>query len=373
MRPILFVLSLGLSASVWSASFADEAVPSAVVIQTTGAGRYLTDSTGKTLYTYTRDAAPGKSTCEGQCAKDWPPLEAPADAVASGDWSVVTRGDGSKQWASKGKPLYRYAKDTGPWSMSGAGLASSWYVAFEPAATPSEITIHESLLGRVLADVAGMTLYVNAGDKPEKSRCNDKCLRGWEPLWAPALGTSRGDWLAVARDDGRKQWAYKGQPLYAYRTELKPGGTVAEGLDGVWHAAVIEPPPPAPSWVTIQMSDIGPVLADANGHTLYTVPTVGKWNFDSMRKDTCGDECLATYWRPVLLGANERAPVGNWSMIVRDDGSKQLSYKGYGVYTFADDKKPGDVLQGENYGSGIVAQSAAFRAIPQSSTMRLYP
>jgi predicted lipoprotein with Yx(FWY)xxD motif len=373
MRLILLALAVGLSASAWSASFADEAVPAAVAVQSTGAGRYLTDTTGKTLYTYTRDTTRGQSACEAQCAKDWPPLEAPADAVASGDWSVVTRADGTKQWANKGKPLYRYAKDTGPWSMLGESLANSWYVAFQPATMPAEITIHESLLGRVLADVTGMTLYVNAGDKPGKSRCTDKCLRGWQPLWAPAVAASRGDWSTVVRDDGKKQWAYKGQPLYAYRSELKPGSTIADGRDGVWHAAVVEPTPPAPSWVTIQTSDLGPVLADANGHTLYTVPPAGNWNFDTMKKDTCGDECLATYWRPVLLGANEPAPQGNWSTIAREDGSKQLSYNGYGVYTFVNDKKPGDVLQGEHYGSGIVTQSLGFRAILQSSMMRLYP
>jgi predicted lipoprotein with Yx(FWY)xxD motif len=373
MRSIVFALVLGLSASASWASFADEAVPSAVVIQSTGAGRYLTDTAGKTLYTYTRDTVAGESACTAQCAKEWPPLEAPADAVSSRDWSVVTRSDGTKQWAHKGKPLYRYAKDTGPWSMVGAGLANSWYVAFELITTPTEITVHESLLGRVLADIAGMTLYTHAGDKAGKARCTDKCLRDWQPLWAPAIATSRGDWSAAVRDDGKKQWAYKGQPLYAYRSELKPGETVADGLDGVWHAAVVEPPPPVPSWVTIQKSDLGPVLADAKGHTLYTVPNAGNWNFETMRTTTCGEDCLATYWHPVLLGANEPALQGNWSTIAREDGSKQLSYRGYGVYTFANDKKPGDVLRGQNYGSGIVSQSMGFRAILQSSTMRLYP
>jgi predicted lipoprotein with Yx(FWY)xxD motif len=373
MRQILFGLALGLGTSAWSASFAEMTVPSAIVVQSTDAGQYLTDVTGKTLYTYTQDTVPGKSMCEGQCAEAWPPLEAPADAIPTGDWSIVTRSDGTKQWANKGKPLYRYAKDTGPWSMLGEGFANSWYVAFQPVATPAEITIHASLLGRVLADVSGMTLYVNASDTTGKSRCKDKCLEDWEPLWFPALGTPRGDWTAVLRDDGKKQWAYKGRPLYSYRSELKPGSTVADGLEGVWKAAVVEPTPPTPSWVTIQMSDVGPVLADASGHTLYTPQTEGVWNFEKMKKETCGDECLATYWHPVLLAANEPAPVGNWSTISREDGSKQLSYRGYGVYTFAGDKKPGDVLRGEHFGSGLKTQSAGFRAIQQASMMRLYP
>ncbi len=372
MRQILFALAVGICASsiACATSFAEETVPSVVKVQSTGAGRYFTDTAGKTLYTYTLDKSPGKSACEGQCAINWPPLEAPGDASSIGKWSVVTRSDGTKQWAYKGKPLYRYARDTGPWAMLGDGQANSWYVAFEPIATPGEITIHESLLGRVLADASGMTLYVNSGDSNGISKCNDKCLNDWQPLWSPALATSGGDWSVVVRDDARKQWAYKGQPLYTYRSELKPGSTVADGAGGVWKAVVVEPTPPPPSWITIQMSDVGPVLADADGRTLYTPQTEGPWNFEKMRKETCDDACLATHWRPVLLSANEPLPTGNWSAITRDDGSKQLTYKGFGVYTFVHDRKPGDVLRGEHFGSGLKTQSAGFRAILQSSMMR---
>jgi predicted lipoprotein with Yx(FWY)xxD motif len=372
MRHFLFTLAVAfcVGSGVGSTSFAEEAVPSAVTVQTTGAGRYFTDTSGKTLYTYTLDKSPWKSACEGQCAVNWPPLEAPSDASPIGRWSIVMRSDGTKQWAKNGKPLYRYFRDTGPWAMLGDGLANSWYVAFEAIASPAEITIHESLLGRVLGDATGMTLYVNARDSKGKSNCSDKCLLGWQPLWSPTLATSSGDWSVVVRDDGRKQWAYKGQPLYSYRSELKPGSTVADGAGGIWKAVVVEPTPPAPSWITIQMSDLGPVLADASGRTLYIPQTEGPWNFEKMRKETCNDECLATYWRPVLLSANEPPPIGNWSTIVRDDGTKQLTYKGFGVFTFANDKKPGDVLRGEHFGSGLKTQSAGFRAILQSSMMR---
>jgi predicted lipoprotein with Yx(FWY)xxD motif len=36
---------------------------------------------------------------------------APASASGSGDFSLVSRDDGSMQWALKGKPLYLYAAD----------------------------------------------------------------------------------------------------------------------------------------------------------------------------------------------------------------------------------------------------------------------
>ncbi len=350
---------------------ADGGTPAEVIAQKTGAGIYLTDKDGKSLYTYIADeAVPGKSACEDACAKNWPPVMATATAAPSPDWSFATRRDGSKQWAYKGKPLYRYIRDTGPWAMLGEGAANSWYVAFEPATTPADITIHESLLGRVFADASGMTLYTFAGDSKGKAECRDKCLDGWQPLWFPAIGSSGGDWTAATRPDGRKQWAYKGRPLYLFRSELRPGSTVGHG--GKWQAAVAEPTPAMPSFITVQVSDVGPVLANAQGLTLYAPQTEGSWNFEKMRKETCLDACMDKYWRPVVLDAKEPEPVGNWSAVKDKDGARHLRYKGFGVYTFALDKKPGDVLRGEHYGSGL-QQSAGFKAILQSSTMRLYP
>jgi len=78
---------------------------------------------GKPLYTFARDAAPGKSACNGQCATNWPPLVAAADAKDDGAWTVVARDDGTRMWAYKGKPLYTYAKDTAGEPASGIGPA----------------------------------------------------------------------------------------------------------------------------------------------------------------------------------------------------------------------------------------------------------
>jgi predicted lipoprotein with Yx(FWY)xxD motif len=78
---------------------------------------------GKALYTFARDTTPGKSACNGQCATNWPPLAAAADAKDDGQWSVVTRDDGAKMWAYKGKPLYTYVRDTAGQPASGVGPA----------------------------------------------------------------------------------------------------------------------------------------------------------------------------------------------------------------------------------------------------------
>ena len=89
----------------------------------------LATSAGATLYTFDKDVAgSGKSTCNAQCATNWPPLVAQSSDAASGDWSIVTRDDGSKQWAWKGSPLYTYAKDAKAGDASGDGKGNVWHV-----------------------------------------------------------------------------------------------------------------------------------------------------------------------------------------------------------------------------------------------------
>jgi len=87
----------------------------------------LTNTAGMTLYTFDKDEG-GKSMCNGPCAANWPPLMTGADGKASGDWSIVTRDDGAKQWAYKGKPVYLWAKDTKPGDKTGDGFNSVWHV-----------------------------------------------------------------------------------------------------------------------------------------------------------------------------------------------------------------------------------------------------
>jgi predicted lipoprotein with Yx(FWY)xxD motif len=92
-------------------------------------GGMLVNSKGMTLYTFDNDAAgSGKSTCNGPCAVNWPPLMAADAGHASGDWSVVTRDDGSKQWAYRGKPVYLWIKDQKPGDKTGDGVNKVWHI-----------------------------------------------------------------------------------------------------------------------------------------------------------------------------------------------------------------------------------------------------
>lgn len=90
----------------------------------------LTDPQGLTLYTFDRDTAgSGKSVCNGQCAVNWPPLLAQPGTSATGQYTIITRDDGSRQWAYRGKPLYRFAKDTKPGDRTGDKVMNVWHIA----------------------------------------------------------------------------------------------------------------------------------------------------------------------------------------------------------------------------------------------------
>jgi predicted lipoprotein with Yx(FWY)xxD motif len=135
MRPLMIALTavtvIGLAAVALTACSSLESMtgsgPAAPAMAANGV---LTNTAGMTLYTFDKDAGgSGKSACNGPCAANWPPLMAGADAKASGDYTIVVRDDGGRQWAYKGKPLYLWIKDSKPGDMTGDGFNKVWRVA----------------------------------------------------------------------------------------------------------------------------------------------------------------------------------------------------------------------------------------------------
>ncbi len=117
-------LVMSLSAGFLGACASMASAPASV------ADGVLTGPNGMTLYTFDKDTAgSGKSACNGPCATNWPPLMAADSDKAAGDYSVITRDDGKKQWALKGKPLYYWAKDSKPGDKTGDGFNKVWQVA----------------------------------------------------------------------------------------------------------------------------------------------------------------------------------------------------------------------------------------------------
>jgi predicted lipoprotein with Yx(FWY)xxD motif len=91
--------------------------------------------------------------------------------------------------------------------------------------------------GKALVDLNGMTLYVFDHDGKGKSNCNAQCAVNWLPLIADTDAQASGHFSFISREDGRKQWAYKGKPLYTSAKDKRPGDATGDGANDVWHLA----------------------------------------------------------------------------------------------------------------------------------------
>jgi predicted lipoprotein with Yx(FWY)xxD motif len=90
------------------------------------------------------------------------------------------------------------------------------------------------------------------------------------------------------------------------------------------------------------------VLTNAKGDVLYWfVP-------DTSTTSKCNGSC-ATFWPPVKAPATAGSGVtGTLGTITRADGSKQATYDGHPLYTFAGDKKAGEATgNGVNASGGV--------------------
>ncbi|MEQ1775776.1 MAG: hypothetical protein ABL891_18525 [Burkholderiales bacterium] len=87
----------------------------------------------------------------------------------------------------------------------------------------------------------------------------------------------------------------------------------------------------------------GGVMVNAAGMTVYT--------FDKdpagSGRSVCNGQC-ATNWPPLRAGAEDK-PGGDFSIVTRDDYSKQWAHKGKPLYLWIKDKSPGDKT-GDGFG-----------------------
>jgi predicted lipoprotein with Yx(FWY)xxD motif len=93
-------------------------------------GKIFVNLDGMTLYTFERDTSGNKSSCDGKCTDRWKPLTADEDAESKGDFTVIVRGDGSKMWAYRYRPLYTSQSDRAPGDTNGLFDATRlWHLA----------------------------------------------------------------------------------------------------------------------------------------------------------------------------------------------------------------------------------------------------
>ena len=206
----------------------------------------LTDFSGFTLYTFEGNVDEDGQSCGSGCAIRWKAVAAPSLAIGSGEFSVVTRPDGTRQWTHREKPLYRFAGDLLPGDAHGRSVDKRFRVAtVKKNFTPPRVAVAALPgYGDVLT-LDGMTLYAGSafekywagrnlrgsfriayfkGKRLGGRACeSDACLQDWRPFAAAPDAQSAGFWEVISRPDGARQWAYKGFALYTYRGDEAPG------------------------------------------------------------------------------------------------------------------------------------------------------
>jgi len=136
----------------------------------------------------------------------------------------------------------------------------------------------------------------------------------------------------------------------------------AYGSSSQSESSEVKSPPGAETGVAVltvaNAKGAGPVLVDAKGFTVYD------FHKDKGTTSSCYGAC-AQGWPPVLSEGNPTAGEGAMASKLgtteRKDGTTQVTYAGHPLYTFVEDKKPG-----EANGNDVSAFGAQWYALKSS-------
>ena len=386
------------------------------VVSTENEGPVFATADGKTLYTWPLSGLrngqagdrrnSGLATCDGTIYKEttgflspypggfllpepenrkscealWPPFLAPADAKPVGKWTVVKRTNGESQWAFDGYPVYTSSKDHkkgdvlgGSVSLVGGEMGAVREPAGPAADIPPDLRLAVFRTGRMLVTHKGFSVYVYDKDAPGKSNCTGACIETWAPVLAPEMAKAEGDWTVIERSPGVGQWAHRGQPLYTNVNDVEPRRVIGTDIPG-WHNVYTQRALAPPSDFTVQDADLGQLLADSKGRTIYYYSC----NDDAMDQQSCDSPDAPQVYRLAICGnfdpkvcnetfpyvqaqPGEKADSALWSVISIDPNTGKLAQAGQAgalqvwayrerpVYTYGGDTHPGSV-DGDNFG-----------------------
>jgi predicted lipoprotein with Yx(FWY)xxD motif len=144
--------------------------------------------------------------------------------------------------------MHRVVRLAGPVALAGVivlGAASGAHARVRSTATAVPVKTSSA---QMLVDGRGMTLYVFAPDRKNKSVCYGTCAVYWPPVIVPkgttvppTLPGLKGTFGVSVRTDGKRQLTYDGAPLYTFIKDKQPGAMTGQGLDvvgGYWWVVV---------------------------------------------------------------------------------------------------------------------------------------
>lgn len=241
-------------------------LPPGFAVKPTSIGRMLTTDRNEAIYNYEGDSATSV-VCVGECLTNWKPVLAPGLARAQGEWEILERSPGERQWVYRGMPLYIHILDTGSWSQEGSDVPG-WSNVFTQYAPeyPASFTVQTTIAGEVIANDEGKTIYryFCGEDSQDQLNCDhpddtqvyrlamcgagdpQKCLEHWPYVLAAeneqsvnrtwrirTIDPLSGRYASSDQAGVLRIWTYRDRPVYLFGPDKSPGD-VNGGGTGEW-------------------------------------------------------------------------------------------------------------------------------------------
>jgi predicted lipoprotein with Yx(FWY)xxD motif len=149
-------------------------LPAQFSVRTTMLGRMVTLNDNWSVYTFDGDRR-HKSNCVDSCLASYEPILAASLARGTGDWTTFERSPGVRQWAFRGRPVYRHLDDQKVAALDGSDTPG-WHNVYtqRAPAPPKGFVMKDTIIGVVLGDSRGMTVYRYAcgDDAPDQLTCD---------------------------------------------------------------------------------------------------------------------------------------------------------------------------------------------------------
>jgi predicted lipoprotein with Yx(FWY)xxD motif len=257
--------------------------------------------------------------------------------------------------------------------------------------------MNSSTVGTYLTNGTGWTLYIlnNDTQNGNSSACNGACATHWPPFQGSAsslilpANLSMSSFGMITRSDGTSQITYEGWPLYYFVGDTAPGQTNGQGkvaFGGTWTVVnypTLKIPPKittsssvtttvsSSAAVAIKLSNstsLGTYFANGTGYTLYLFTN----DTQNSGTSSCYSVC-ATYWPPLHGNASDLVlPPGvnasAFGTIQRTDGTTQITYMGWPLYTYSGDTVAGQTNGQGKYGTWFAVTYPALKILTSSSS-----
>jgi predicted lipoprotein with Yx(FWY)xxD motif len=219
-------------------------------------------------------------------------------------------------------------------------------VAAPPAvAAGTTIGTRTTPLGLIVVGASQRTVSLFTRDDPGVSHCGPTCRETWHRVktdGAPVAGS--GISKSHLGQTSKHQVTYYGHPLYYYAGDSGVAGrTRGQGLSafgGRWWVVSPQGKAGIGTKVMLHSTPDGTAVAGplGSGRTLYLLTS------DSSTTSTCTSSCTSS-WPPLITTGLPRAGTGITKSLlgtlVRDNGTRQVSYNGHPLYYYSGDSAAG--------------------------------